>query len=216
MTLTFCLVTEPPTTSLDAYVSFLHQAILGGVTIVQFRDKKSSFELKYSTCMTIKTLLSNHHIPLIINDDITLAKAIDADGIHLGQSDKSPEAARQALGENKIIGLSIETIEQLHVANQLDCIDYVAASAVFNSTTKRDCKTVWGLEGLKTVVQQSIHPVMAIGGITTQNARSIIACGAAGIAVVSALHQSLDPAYSARIFIQEINKGAHDVQKHTS
>ena len=207
-----CLITEFPYKSLDNYLSFLQQAILGGVTSVQFRDKTSPYQLRYDTAVAIKNVLSQYQIPLIINDDLTLAKTIQADGIHLGQNDISPADARKALGPDKIIGLSIETIDQLYAANELDYIDYIAASAVFNSQTKPDCKTIWGLDGLRKITQQAKYPVIAIGGITPENARAVIQQGASGVAVVSALHQSSNPALVAQLFIQEINQGAQHVR----
>lgn len=209
--LKLCLVTEPKHASLDAYLNFLEQAILGGVTAIQIRDKHHSFATVYQSALAIKALLSSYSIPLIINDSIELAQRIDADGIHLGQSDMPPLDARKLLGKDKIIGLSIETLEQLDVANTLDCIDYVAASAIFKSKTKLDCKTLWGLDGLKQFSQASKHPVIAIGGITKDNVRQVVQHGASGIAVVSAIHDHPNPKLAAENFIQEINQGIHYV-----
>lgn len=146
-------------------------------------------------------------IPLILNDHVDLAKEVDADGIHLGQSDCSPIEARQILGPNKLIGWSVETFEQLEQANECSCIDYIAASAVFLSQTKTNCKTIWGLEGLKKIAQHSIHPVIAIGGINVGNVRSVMKAGAAGVAVISAIYDHPQPEQAAQSLIQEINKG---------
>ena len=97
--------------------------------------------------------------------------------------------ARSILGPNKIIGLSIESLSELAIANASDSIDYVTASAVFPTQTKPDCKTLWGIDGLEQVVLRSKHPVTAIGGINVQNVRSVMEQGVEGVAVIGALRQ---------------------------
>jgi len=189
--LKLCLVTQ----GMDKH--FLQQAVAGGVTLVQLRLKNKKPDDFYHAACAIKAILDPLHVPLIINDNAVLAKEIDAAGVHLGQSDMPPEEARELLGPGKIIGWSIETLEQLDQANALSCIDYVAASAVFPSQTKTDCKTIWGIDGLKKIVELSHHPVVAIGGIHVHNAADVMATGVAGIAVVSAIHDALDPKEAA-------------------
>lgn len=202
-----CLVTHSNACPLDQYLQFILHAVQGGVTSVQLRDKTSSSSTLKNIAIALKTLLSPLHIPLIINDNVTLAKEIDADGVHLGQSDTSPIEARHILGANKIIGLSIETKTQLQQANELNCIDYVAASAIFPSRTKLNCKTIWGLEGLLTLTKISKHPVIAIGGIDLSNIQQVIKHGASGIALVSAIHDHPHPEIVAAALIQEIHRG---------
>lgn len=174
------------------YIQMIKSAVAGGVTSVQLRNKYSNFEHGYKLALTLKSILTPLNIPLIINDSIELAKAIDADGLHLGQTDGCPDIARKQLGPNKIIGLSIETMDELENANTLDSIDYIGASAIFPSSTKLNCKTIWGLDGLAKISQQSKHPVVAIGGINASNSRQVFAHGAQGIAVVCAIHQAKD------------------------
>jgi thiamine-phosphate pyrophosphorylase len=205
-----CLVTEPDR-PLDAYLSFLQEVTANGVDCVQFRDKKHSFSHLFELASHIRNILKKHNVTFIVNDHVELARAIDADGVHLGQKDMSPMMARKLLGPEKIIGLSIETVEQLDTANQLDCLDYVAASAVFASTTKTDCATLWGLDGLKSFTQKSIHPVVAIGGISVDNVHDVMQQGAAGVAVVSAIHAHANPALAAQELIREINRGLNHV-----
>lgn len=204
--LTLCLVTTFQEKDFPQYSRFLLQAIEGGVTSVQLREKSLSIDIIRQLALKLKSILTPLNIPLIINDYVELAKEIDADGVHLGQSDISPVEARELLGPNKIIGLSIETTEQLFAANRLTCIDYVAASAIFPSKTKLNCKTIWGVEGLKQIVKKSTHPVIAIGGIDASNVKIIIENGAAGVAVVSAIHDSSDPRKTANELICEINQ----------
>ncbi len=212
--LTLCLVTLPNYQSFDNYIFLIQQAIKGGATSIQLRNKTNQMSMIRDTALALLSLLRPLNIPLIINDNVLLAKEIDADGVHLGQSDLLPIEARNILGSDKIIGLSIETSEQLDQANQLNCIDYVAASAIFPSKTKQDCKTIWGLSGLKTITQQSKHPVVAIGGINASNARDVIAHGACGIAVISAIHDHAYPELAAAELIREMKMGNHHVYKN--
>jgi thiamine-phosphate pyrophosphorylase len=204
--LKLCLVTHAKDIPLLQYKQFILQVIAGGVTSIQLREKfKNTTEL-YQIARELKILLHPIKIPLIINDHVELAKEINADGVHLGQTDFSPHDARKMLGPSKIIGLSIETLDQLKIANQLNCINYVAASAIFPSTTKTNCKTIWGLEGLRDFTQQSKHPVIAIGGINENNVKQVIKHGAAGVAVIHALHSHSNPRDAAINLITQINQ----------
>ncbi|MDF1646901.1 MAG: thiamine phosphate synthase [Legionellaceae bacterium] len=185
-----CLVTQIENHTLPKYLGLLEEAILGGVTHVQFRAKSLSRFETYVWAYGIKKFLDSKQTPLLINDNVALAEVVNADGVHLGQTDGSPEAARARLGTDKCIGLSIESLDELDCANQLDCIDYVAASAVFPTPTKTNCKKIWGLHGLNKFVQQSKHPVIAIGGIHTKNISRVMEQGVLGVAVVSAIQSS--------------------------
>ena len=210
--LKLCLVTHPDHLSLEPHLEqLLLKAIQGGVTSVQLRCKTQQPSAVRTLAVALISLLRPLEIPLIINDDVQLAKEIDADGVHLGQSDMSPIAARQFLGTNKIIGWSIETQEQLNQANALDCINYIAASAVFPSPSKKNCKTIWGLTGLAKITQASKYPVIAIGGINLSNIQSVISHGAYGVAVISAIYNHPNPEQAAWQLIQEINKGSTHV-----
>jgi len=199
--LKLCLVTERYD---DA---FIQDAISGGVTLIQYRDKTKSFEEKLHAARLLKNLLKVHGIPYIINDNIELAKIIDADGVHLGQLDRSPEMAREILGHDKIIGLSIETLEQLETANQLKSINYVAASALFPTPSKTNCQKYWGLEGLKDFVLHSTHPVITIGGINANNVYDVMRCGVVGVAVISAIQSQPNPTHAAKQLMREILRG---------
>jgi thiamine-phosphate pyrophosphorylase len=202
--LKLCLVTNIQKQSISAYRSLLLKAIQGGITSVQLREKTPDLVEFKQLALELKTILRPFNIPLIINDHVNIAKEIDAEGVHIGQSDLSPFEARKILGPEKIIGLSIETFEELQIANQLTCIDYVAASAVFPSKTKLDCKTIWGLDGLLQITQSSKYPVIAIGGIDISNIGMIIDHGACGAAVIGAIHNH-DPKKAAEDLIAEID-----------
>lgn len=202
--LTLCLLTHNPTKYPGSYQDFLIKAIQGGVTSVQLRDKSATKSDICQLALSLKKVLAPYKIPLILNDHLDIALEVDADGVHLGQNDISPLHARTLLGPDKIVGLSIETYDQLMVANHQSCINYVAASATFASKNKTDCKTVWGLDGLKHLASQSKHPVVAIGGINEHNAQLVMKHGAKGIAVISAIHEARDPKHAAANLIQAI------------
>lgn len=202
--LRLCLVTNLKNKPFSLYRPLILQAIQGGITSVQLREKTQNLLEYKQLALQLKTILRPFKIPLIINDHVEIAKEIDADGVHLGQSDLSPEDARKILGAEKIIGWSVETLEELEIANQLTCLDYIAASAVFPSKTKPDCKTTWGITGLMHIAQHSKHPVMAIGGINLSNIKTVMDSGACGVAVVGAIHDH-DPRKSAADLITEID-----------
>jgi thiamine-phosphate pyrophosphorylase len=203
--LKLCLVTNKKNIPFDVYRSFVLKAVQGGVTSVQLREKTTNLDEFEQMARQLQSILKRLNVPLIINDHVEIAKRVDASGIHLGQSDISPMIARQILGPDKWIGLSIETEDQLEIANQLTCIDYVAASAVFPSKTKPDCTTVWGIHGLRRLTELSKHPVMAIGGITHANIDLIIDSGASGAAVVGAIHDASCPRAAAKKLIDQID-----------
>lgn len=205
--LKLCLITHPEHYSIENHEHLVLQAISGGVTSVQVRNKTNSHSTTGALAIALISRLRPLKIPVIINDNVDLAKEVDADGVHLGQSDQNPFEARQILGPDKIIGLSIETYEQLNQANQLQCIDYIAASAIFPSKTKPDCNTIWGLEGLRKITQSSTHPVVAIGGVNINNIRELMDAGACGAAVISAIYDHPQPQQAADALIKEINQG---------
>lgn len=201
-----CLVTNLRNQPFDLYKLFLTKAIQGGVTSIQLREKTQNLTEYRQLAWQFKIFLHPYKIPLIINDHVDIAKEVDAEGVHIGQSDTPPQLARKILGPNKFIGWSVETLTEVHKANQLDCINYVAASAVFPSKTKPDCKTIWGVSGLQQVIQLSKYPVMAIGGIKQNNINLIMNSGACGAAVIGAIHDHPDPQKAAADLITEIDK----------
>jgi thiamine-phosphate pyrophosphorylase len=212
--LRLCLVTNLRAQSLESYQSFIIKAVKGGVTSIQLREKAADMDKLYEMVFLLKRTLKPFNIPIIINDYVNFAKAIDADGVHIGQSDVDPESARKILGPDKIIGLSIESLAELEKANQLSCIDYVAASAVWPSKTKPGCRTIWGLNGLKKFAQASRHEVIGIGGITKKNVQRLIEGGASGAAVIGAIHDADDPELAAKILINTIDEAISKREYH--
>ncbi len=195
--LKLCLVTNIGNKPFQEYLNFIEQAVAGGVTMVQLREKFIPYSEIKKRALALQDILRTFNVPLIINDYVDLAIEIDADGVHVGNSDMSALKAREKLGLSKIIGVSIENMEDLEDANKLP-VSYVAASAIFPSSTKLDCKTFWGIDGLKIVVEKSTHPVIAIGGIGPQHIAEIFNTGAKGVAVVGAIHEASDPYRAAR------------------
>jgi thiamine-phosphate pyrophosphorylase len=159
----------------------------GGATLVQLREKRMSPQEFYEEARTAVAVAAQCGVRLIINDRVDVALAVGADGVHLGQDDMPPEAARKLLGEQAIVGYSTHNVEQAIEASKLP-IDYLAIGPIFATATKSDTAPVLGLEGLRAV-RQGIgdFPLVAIGGITPANARDVIEAGADSIAVISAL-----------------------------
>ncbi|RQW62015.1 thiamine phosphate synthase [Vibrio viridaestus] len=180
----------------DKLGAIVKQAIAGGVTLVQLREKSSNSRLFLEKAQHLKQLLAYTGVPLIINDRVDIALAVEADGVHLGQSDMPVDIARALLGPEKIIGLSIETKEQLHEARAMD-IDYVGLSAIYSTATKTNTITEWGVEGLTWALQESRFPIVAIGGLTEDTIPLIANTGVDGIAVVSAICSSQSPKKAA-------------------
>jgi thiamine-phosphate pyrophosphorylase len=171
-------------------------AVLGGAAWVQLREKDLSTRLFVEEARRLKTLLAPLGVPLIINDRLDVVLAAEADGIHIGQEDMPYDIARRLLGPETIIGLSVETWEDVEQAELLD-VDYLGVSPVFATPTKTDTKEPWGLEGLAKIRAFSRHPLVAIGGIAGNNAAEVILAGADHIAVVSAICAAHDPRMAA-------------------
>lgn len=184
-------------------IDVVAQAIAGGVTMVQLREKEATTRHFYNTALTVKQLTQQAGIPLIINDRVDIALAVDADGLHIGQSDLPYPIARRLMGHDKIIGLSVETLEQAQDANLMD-VDYLGISPVFGTATKTDIAPPFGLDGTRQLATLSKHPLVGIGGINLSNARQVMQAGAHGVAIVSAIMCAEDPKQAAADFLREV------------
>jgi thiamine-phosphate pyrophosphorylase len=182
------------------------QAIRGGAVCVQLREKEVSTRLFIEEAGRIKALMTPFRIPLIVNDRLDVALAVAADGVHVGQNDMPYEIARRLMGPKAIIGLSVETWEDVERAQGLDC-DYLGVSPVFATPTKTDTKEPWGLEGLARIRAFSRHPLVAIGGLNAENTEAVIMAGADCVAVVSAICAAADP-YAASRELTDITASA--------
>jgi len=160
---------------------------LGGASLIQLREKRMPPREFYEQAKKAVAVALSRGVQLLINDRIDVALAVGAAGVHLGQDDMPPEAARKLLGPNAVIGYSTHNIQQAIAATKLP-IDYVAIGPIFATTTKSDTAPVLGLDGLRTVRQAiGTFPLVAIGGITHENASKVIEAGADSVAVISAL-----------------------------
>jgi len=178
------------------------QVVEGGATVVQLRDKHGSTRRIVEEARAIKAALAPHRVPLLINDRIDVAMASGADGVHVGQDDLHPDDARALLGPNAIIGLSVKTIEQAQ-AVPIELIDYVCIGGVFATASKDNPDPPIGADGLRKIVsvmraRAPSLPAGAIAGIDAGNAADVIAAGADGVAVISALTLADDPTRAAR------------------
>lgn len=194
--------------NVEKWKAIVLQAAYGGVKIVQIRDKRSSAQKMIHIAREIHPFLRNRGVFLLINDRVDIAHAVEADGVHLGQSDLKVAEARAILGRKAIIGLSVETVDQALEAAHED-INYLAASPVFQTRTKTDCAGPWGLNGLKYLCSLSTHPVVAIGGIDATNIEGILACGAAGVAVVSAIVKVPCPKTATQEIVSKMRRYAN-------
>ena len=168
----------------------VEKALAGGVTCVQLREKHLPFDEFLRTAKEIKALCQNFHVPFIVDDNLDIALACDADGLHIGQNDMPAAKARQLLGPDKILGVSAQTAQQAVTACR-DGADYLGVGAVFPTGTKTDAVEV-PLDMLKTITAAVDIPVVAIGGINADNIAQLSGTGIAGAAVVSAIFAQED------------------------
>ena len=190
--LSLYLVTDRPLSGGRDMAWIVREAAAGGVSMVQLREKECSTAEFIALARELKRALSPLGIPLIINDRVDVALAVDADGVHIGQSDMPYDVARRLLGPDKIIGLSVETMEEVIAANALD-VDYIGISPVYATPTKTDTLAPFGLEGIEEVMRLSRHRCVAIGGMNRDTIGEVIARGVEGVAVVSAIVAAESP-----------------------
>ncbi|MFA6808728.1 MAG: thiamine phosphate synthase [Eubacteriales bacterium] len=163
----------------------VEEAIQGGTTMVQIREKIASSRKFYKEALKIKDICKKYRVPFIVNDRMDIALAVDADGLHLGQDDLPIEIARNYFGKDKIIGISVSSVEEAVLAEKQGA-NYLGAGAVFPTGTKADANYV-SPEKLKKITDAVSIPVVAIGGINASNALQVMAGGIDGISVVSAI-----------------------------
>lgn len=187
------------------FLEVAEQSILGGVDIIQLREKKSSDQDFLEKAIRLKEITDKYGIPLIINDNTFVAKEVDAFGIHVGNNDTQPTVLRENSFQNKMIGYSIEYLEQLENQETIFS-DYLGISPVFRTDTKIDTVTEWGLEGLMKIRKLTEKPLVAIGNIHLKNARAVMDAGADCIAVVSEVCSAENPQKAAFNLKNEILK----------
>lgn len=193
-------------------IEVVEQAVAGGVSVVQLREKKASTRFFVEEAVAIKALLQQHGVPLLINDRVDVALSVGAAGVHLGQKDLPYPMARRLLGPRAIIGLSVETEAEVLAAESYD-VDYLGVSPLFPTPTKTDTRGSWGLPGLARVRKLSRHRLVAIGGLNAANAAAAVNAGADSIAVVSAICAADAPGAAAAELLEKIRTAAAGRQK---
>ncbi|WP_027364896.1 thiamine phosphate synthase [Desulfotruncus alcoholivorax] len=170
----------------------VEDALRGGVTLVQLREKETSSRDFYQIALALKDLTVKYQVPLIINDRLDIALAVDAGGIHIGQEDLPLQVARRILGPEKIIGYSVSNIEEAVYGEKYGA-DYLGAGPVYHTTTKVVTIQPLGAEGLRDIKKSVSIPVVGIGGINLDNVKEVKKSGADGVAIVSGILGSPDP-----------------------
>ncbi len=199
------LVTDTAMCAPQGIPTVVASLIPHGISCVQLRMKEASTTTLLAVGYTLKTLLNAHPIKLIINDHIDIAKQLDADGVHLGQDDASISEARAILGAKKIVGLSLENLQQAKEFANAD-VDYFGIGPIFPTTTKAFAAPAIGIDALRDFRHLIDKPLVAIGGIHHKNVNSVLQTGVDGIATVSAILADANPPQACRklhTFIKE-------------
>ncbi|TCS72247.1 thiamine-phosphate pyrophosphorylase [Muricomes intestini] len=195
---TLYLCTDRDLMSTDTLEEAVEQAIKGGCTLVQLREKNSSSLEFYETAKKIRKITRKYNIPLIINDRVDIALAVDADGVHVGQSDLPVKVVRRIIGQDKIVGVSAAKLSEARQAAE-DGADYLGVGAMYPTDTKADARPVT-MEELKEIRSAVNLPIVVIGGINQKTLHNFKGTGIDGLAVVSAV-----------IAAENIEKAAHDM-----
>ena len=195
-------IVDPERANGRALADIARAVVAGGATLIQLRDKHGSTRRVIEEARAIKAALAGTGVPLVVNDRIDVALVAEADGVHVGQDDMRVEDARRLLGPKAIIGLSIKTVA-LAQAAPIGLLDYVGVGGVYATTSKDNPNAPIGIAGLATIVaafraRRRDLPICGIAGIDAGNAAPVIAAGADGIAVISALSMQADPEAAAR------------------
>ena len=202
------LVTDRSLAKGRSTLDIVRSAVQGGVSCVQVREKECSTLDFIEQARSIKAYLQSQGVPLIINDRVDVALAVEADGVHLGQTDMPLDMARKIIGDAMIIGISAESLADA-VAAEKGGADYLGVSPIYATPTKTDTAAPLGLEGLQAIRQKVNLPLVGIGGLNQDNAAAVICHGGDGVAVVSAIVAADDPMQAAgdlRKIIDEAGK----------
>jgi len=200
-----CFIADSEAAEERDILQLIDEAVEGGATIIQLRGKKWTSREFLDAGEKAVQFLGSRKIPLIINDRVDIALACKADGVHLGQDDMPLPYAREILGKNRIIGISVVTPEEAITAEKGGA-DYVGAGPVFGTFSKKDLGPLLGLEGLRMIREKVKIPIMAIGGISAANVADVISAGADGVAVISAIASAANPKRAAVEIIECIGK----------
>lgn len=198
------LVTDRDLMSTETIEEAIEQAIAGGTTLIQLREKECSSLDFYNTAVKVKEICDKNKVPLLINDRLDIALAVDADGVHVGQSDLPASVVRKIIGEDKIIGVSAGNLKDA-VKAESDGADYIGVGAMYATGTKKDAKPT-SLETLKEIRKNVNIPIVVIGGINKDRIKDFKGIGIDGVAVVSAIIAQKDIKKAAMDIKEEIHK----------
>ena len=191
----------------ETLLSQVEKALKGGTTFVQLREKKLDEAHFLEEAKELKMLCRKYQVPFVINDNVEIARKVDADGVHVGQSDMEAGDVREKLGPDKIIGVSAQTVEQAILAEKRGA-DYLGVGAVFPTGSKADAVEV-DHETVKAICEAVSIPVIAIGGITKDNVKELAGYGLCGIAVISAIFAQPDIEEAARELRERTEEMVH-------
>lgn len=196
------LVTDPALCAAYGLERTVIDAVQGGATLIQLRDKHASDSELIDIATRLKKALASSGVPLVVNDRVAVAEASGADGVHLGQDDGDVADARRRLGDAAIIGLSVQNVEQLHTLDTTP-LDYLGLGPVFATATKSDHAAPLGFGGLNHLIAASPLPNVAIGGLKAEHAAQVRQTGSDGIAVISAICGQPDPQAATQELVRE-------------
>lgn len=196
-------VTDRSWLGTESLYSQVKKAIDGGVTFVQLREKELAQEAFYKEALEIQALCREKNIPFVINDNVALAKKIDADGVHVGQEDMEAGDVRSLLGPDKIIGVSAHSVEEALLAEKRGA-DYLGVGAAFSTNSKKDVSCI-SHETIRDICQAVQIPVIAIGGINETNIEELKGTGICGVAVISAIFAKKDITGAARTLRNQVD-----------
>ncbi len=203
------VITDRTVAGERSILDVVRAAIRGGATVVQLREKEASTREMIELGQALHEITREAGVPLIVNDRLDVALAIDAEGVHVGQDDMPAHLARRLLGPDKILGVSAGTVEEARQAER-DGADYLGVGDVYGTPTKPDAGVPIGVGGLAQIAREVSIPVVGIGGITPDNAEAVIRAGAVGVAVISAVVGAPDPEMAARRLRQVVDTALHD------
>jgi len=208
------LVTQQSLSAGRSTETIVKAAIEGGIDAVQLREKDTSAQHRIELGERLRELTSDAGVDLIVNDRIDIAYAVGADGVHLGQSDPSVSTAREILGPEATIGVSVSTVSEARLA-AISGADYLGVGAIYGTDSKPDAETAddgLGVDQLAKIVEAVTIPVVAIGGITPENASGPIQAGATSVAVISAITAADDPAAATRALREAVDASVENAE----
>ncbi len=187
-----------------SHLDVARAALEGGATVIQFREKNYSTRQLFQVALKLRDLTADYGKPLIVNDRVDIALAVEADGVHLGCEDLPFEVVNKFNDELKVIGLSVRSLKEAKDFNRFGC-SYFGAGPIFPTLSKTDASVPFGLFELKKIVALSSKPVVGIGGINQNNVEEVLKCGVAGIALISAIAYAEDMVKATAFFKEKID-----------